>query len=300
MMNKEALFYKKEEDKIRCSLCPHNCLIAEGKRGVCKVREVIRENDGELKLYSLNYGEITSVSLDPIIKKPLYHFHPNSLILSVGSFGCNFKCSFCQNYSISQYRPESKFISPDEMAELSLNMKDNIGIAFTYNEPSIWYEYVLETAKKIKKINKDHKVVIVSNGYISEEPLRELLPYVDALNIDLKGNNEYYKKLCFGSLEEVKRTIKVASEMGKHIEVTTLLIPNENTDNETLKDIGGFLNKVDKTIPLHVSRYFPTYKMEIESTSLDEMKNAYTMLKGYLDNVYLGNLNKEELKYCIE
>lgn len=185
-----------------------------------------------------------------------------------------------------------------QQVEIAMN-KGGITNLESY-ESSLWYEYVLETAKKIKELNKGHKVVIVSNGYISEEPLRELLPYVDALNIDLKGNNEYYKKLCFGSLEEVKRTIKIASEMGKHIEVTTLLIPKENTDNKTLEDIGEFLNEVDKKIPLHVSRYFPMYKMESQSTSLDEMKNAYNMLKGYLDNVYLGNLNKEELKYCIE
>lgn len=298
-MNKRALFYKKEEDKIRCNLCPHNCLISEGHRGICNVRKAMKDEDGELNLYSLNYGEVTSISLDPIIKKPLYKFYPESMILSIGSFGCNFKCSFCQNYDISQYRPKSKFISPEEMAKISLDMEESIGLAFTYNEPSIWYEYVYYTAKKIKEIDSNHKVVVVTNGYISEEPLKALLPYVDALNIDLKGNNEYYKKLCFGSLEEVKRTIKIAVEMGKHVEVTILLIPDENTDNFTLADIGNFLNKLDRTIPLHISRYFPRYKMDKNATSLQEMRNAYKVLSEKLDNIYLGNLTKAEIEYCM-
>ena len=298
-MNKRALFYKKEEDKIRCNLCLHNCLISEGHRGICNVRKAMKDEDGELNLYSLNYGEVTSISLDPIIKKPLYKFYPESMILSIGSFGCNFKCSFCQNYDISQYRPKSKFISPEEMAKISLDMEESIGLAFTYNEPSIWYEYVYYTAKKIKEIDSNHKVVVVTNGYISEEPLKALLPYVDALNIDLKGNNEYYKKLCFGSLEEVKRTIKIAVEMGKYVEVTTLLIPDENTDNFTLADIGNFLNKLDRTIPLHISRYFPRYKMDKNATSLQEMRNAYKVLSEKLDNIYLGNLTKAEIEYCM-
>lgn len=154
MTRKEALYYKEENGKIRCSLCPHNCLIREGHRGACNVREAKIDEDGFLKLYSLNYGEVTSMAIDPIEKKPLYQFYPGSKILSVGSFGCNFKCSFCQNYSISQYRAESKYISPYEMADMSLNIKDNIGLAFTYNEPSIWFEYVLDVAKTIKSIEK--------------------------------------------------------------------------------------------------------------------------------------------------
>lgn len=298
MMSKEALYYKEENNKIRCSLCPHNCLISEGHKGVCIARETMRDKDGNLKLYSLNYGEVTSMSLDPIEKKPLFHFYPGTQILSIGSFGCNFKCSFCQNYNISQYKAESKFVSPEDMAKISLDIEDNIGLAFTYNEPSIWYEYVLDVSKKIKELNPNHKTVLVTNGYINEKPLRELLPYIDALNMDLKGNKEYYKKLCFGTLEEVERTIKVAFEMGKHIEVTTLLLPDENTDNKTLEDIGEFLSSIDKSIPLHVSRYFPTYKMDKAQTSLEEMKNGYKMLNKYLDNVYLGNLTQDEYEYC--
>ena len=233
------------------------------------------------------------------IKKPLYNFYPGSNILSIGSFGCNFKCSFCQNYSISQNRPQSNYVSPEEMAHISLEIKNDLGLAFTYNEPSIWYEYVYDVCKKIKFLSKDHKTVLVTNGFISEEPLRKLLPYIDALNVDLKGNDEYYKRLCFGGLDAVKNTIRDASEMGCHIEITTLLIPNENTDDITLKELGEFLGSVDKNITLHVSRYFPRYKMDKPETSLDDMKKAYQFLSKYLNNIYLGNLTKKELEFCL-
>ncbi|MGL4774678.1 MAG: AmmeMemoRadiSam system radical SAM enzyme [Clostridium sp.] len=299
MMNKEARFYIEENGKIRCSLCPHNCLISEGNRGICNVREAIREN-GKLKLFSINYGEITSIAMDPIEKKPLYHFYPGTQILSIGSFGCNFKCSFCQNYSISQYRAESRFISPEDMANTSIEIEGNMGLAFTYNEPTIWYEYVYEVSKEIKKRNPNHKTVLVTNGYINEEPLRELLPFIDGLNIDLKGNGEYYKRLCFGSLEEVERTIRICKEMGKHVEVTTLLVPGDNTDDETIERIGAFLSSVDRSIPLHISRYFPRYKMDKEQTPIEEIKRAYWRLKEVLEYVYLGNLSEVEKKYCEE
>lgn len=299
-MDKEAMFYEKIDNYINCKLCPHRCSkLKEGQRGACGVREVKKDDDGSLKLYSINYGEITSISMDPIEKKPLYNFYPGSNILSIGSFGCNFKCSFCQNYAISQNRPQSNYVPPEEMANISLEINNNLGLAFTYNEPSIWYEYVYDVCKAIKEINKDHKTVLVTNGFICEEPLIKLLPYVDALNIDLKGNDKYYKKLCFGALKAVENTIKIASEMGCHVEVTTLLIPNENTDYITLRELGEFLGSVDKNIPLHLSRYFPKYKMDTPETSLYDMKNAYEFLSKYLNNIYLGNLTAEELKFCL-
>lgn len=299
-MDKEAMFYEKIDNYINCKLCPHRCSkLKEGQRGACGVREVKKDDYGSLKLYSINYGEITSISMDPIEKKPLYNFYPGSNILSIGSFGCNFKCSFCQNYAISQNRPQSNYVPPEEMANISLEINNNLGLAFTYNEPSIWYEYVYDVCKAIKEINKDHKTVLVTNGFISEEPLRKLLPYVDALNIDLKGNDKYYKKLCFGALKDVENTIKIASEMGCHVEVTTLLIPNENTDDITLRELGEFLGSVDKNLTLHVSRYFPRYKMDKPKTPLDDMKRAYEFLSKYLNNIYLGNLTKEELEFCL-
>lgn len=298
MMNKEALCYKNEDNKIRCYLCPHNCLISEGGVGVCKVREVHSDN-GELKLFSINYGEITSIALDPIEKKPLYNFFPGNNILSIGSFGCNFRCSFCQNYSISQYKSESRYVPPDEMCRIILETENSIGVAFTYNEPSIWYEYVFDVAKKLKEEDKNKKVVLVTNGYINKEPLKEILPYIDAMNIDLKGNDEYYKKLCFGRIEPVKEAIKLAYDNNCHIEVTTLLISGENSSIETIMEIGCFLESIDKNIPLHISRYFPRYKMDNEMTSLEDMKKAYNLLKQKLNYVYLGNLSEKEYNYIV-
>ena len=190
-MNKEALYYQKEENTIKCKLCPHRCVIQEGKSGACRVRVAKKDENGELRLYSTNYGEITSIALDPIEKKPLNQFYPRSRILSIGTFGCNFKCPYCQNHRISQDKPETKFVSAKDMAIISKEIIDNIGLAFTYNEPIIWYEYVLDVCKNIKKINPEQKTVLVTNGYINEEPFKELLPYIDAINIDLKGGKDF-------------------------------------------------------------------------------------------------------------
>lgn len=292
----ECYFYKKDGDKLRCTLCPHNCLIKKEHTGICGVRKAVI-SDKDLKLISLNYGEITSISLDPIEKKPLINFYPHSQILSIGSFGCNFKCSFCQNYSISQYKAESKHIDICEMTDIILNMDNNLGLAFTYNEPSIWYEYVFNLSKNIKEKNKDKKIVLVTNGFINEAPLLKLLPFVDALNIDLKGDSDYYQNICFGFLEPVRNTIRLAYEQGKHIELTLLLVPNENTDANILKEIGEFIQSVDRSIPLHLSRYFPRYKMLQNQTTLEQMKFAYHLLKDYLDNIILGNLTEHEKEY---
>ncbi|WP_242948006.1 AmmeMemoRadiSam system radical SAM enzyme [Clostridium baratii] len=295
---KEAQFYKEEKGMIRCYLCPHNCLIKENEVGRCKVRKAI-STFGELKLYTLNYGNLTSAQIDPIEKKPLSEFYPGSKILSVGSFGCNFTCSFCQNYSISQERPHIQEITPEELASIVCTTKDNLGVAFTYNEPSIWYEFVYETSKIIKEMDSSKKVVIVTNGYISEEPLKKLLPFVDAMNVDLKGDDCYYKRLCTGRISPVKNTIKLAKEFGVHVEVTTLLVPGENTNDEFLKDLSEFIGGIDKNMPLHLSRYFPRYKMEKDFTSLSEMKEAYRSLSLNLNNIYLGNLSEGEKKYIL-
>lgn len=295
-MKKEALFYKHENDKVRCSLCPHNCLISKDSKGICGVRECIEE-DNQLKLFTVNYGEITSMSIDPVKKKPLYHFYPDKNILSIGTFGCNFKCNFCQNHSISQSKAESQFISVEAMSDIILNQKDSIGIAFTYNEPCIWYEYVYDVAKEIKRRNKDFKIVLVTNGFINGEPLRQLLPYVDAMNIDLKGDDEFYRRICAGTLEPVKNSIKIANSMGCHIEVTTLLISGENNSYETINDLGDFISSVNRDIIFHVSRYFPGYHMKRPMTELADLKNTYRLLKSKLEHVYVGNVNSEELAY---
>jgi len=284
-MKTEAMFYEKFKDKIHCFLCPHNCVIENGHFGKCNVR--IHE-DG--KLFTINYGEITSASLDPIEKKPLYYFKPHSNIFSVGSFGCNFKCSFCQNYSISQYKAKSQYVSSESLVETILAMKDNIGVAFTYNDPSIWYEYVYDCAKLLKETNPSTVVVLVTNGYINEEPLKKLLPFVDAMNIDLKSfNNEYYKNLCGGSLEPVLKTIKIAAK-ACHVEITTLLVSEKNDNIEEVEEIAKFLSSIDKDIPLHLSRYFPRYKLENSPTDINFMIEAEIVAKRYLNKVKLGNI----------
>ncbi len=279
------MFYEQLKDKVHCYLCPHNCVIENGHIGKCNVRT---NEDG--KLYSLNYGEITSASLDPIEKKPLYFFKPGSYILSVGSYGCNFVCGFCQNYSISQQIAKSELVTKEELVDTILTTKDNIGIAFTYNEPSIWYEYVYDCAKLLKETNKDSSVVIVTNGYISEEPLKMLLPYVDAMNIDLKSySNRYYKELCGGSLQPVLKTIEVASK-ACHVEITTLLVSEENDSLEEVEEIAKFLSSIDKDIPLHLSRYFPRYKLLNSPTDLKFMRDAEITARRYLNRVMLGNV----------
>ncbi|MDF2612340.1 MAG: radical protein [Clostridia bacterium] len=284
-MKTEALFYEKIKDKVHCFLCPHNCVIKDGHFGKCNVR--IHE-DG--KLFTINYGEVTSISLDPIEKKPLYYFRPSTQILSVGSFGCNFTCDFCQNYSISQSVAQSTFVPKEDLVETVMTTKNNIGIAFTYNEPSIWYEYVYDSAKLLKEADKNASTVLVTNGYISEEPLKELFPYIDAMNIDLKSfSTRYYKDLCGGSLNPVLKTIEMAAK-ACHVEITTLLVTGENDSLEEVEEIARFLNTVNPDIPLHLSRYFPRYKLQSAPTDISFMRKAEETAGRYLHKVILGNI----------
>jgi len=298
-MIKEASYYEKiDKNNVWCKLCPHNCKIPCGKSGICIARKAIRDENEDTILINSNYEAITSFAIDPIEKKPFYHFYPGTNILSVGTFGCNFKCSFCQNYSISQQEVPYKKVSSEQLVESILSTPNNIGIAFTYNEPFIWYEYVLESAKLLKEKSNEKKVVLVTNGYVNKEPLEKLLPFIDAMNIDLKGNDNYYKSLCKGSLNPVLQTIETAYKSGCHIEVTTLLVTDENTDEKSLIDIRDFLSNLNPNIPLHISRYFPMYKQTSQATSLEVMKKSYDILKEKLNNVYVGNVSEEEKK-CI-
>jgi pyruvate formate lyase activating enzyme len=290
----DALFFEKHGDRVKCLLCPHNCIIAEERFGLCSVRT---NKDGVLK--TINYGEITAMAIDPIEKKPLYHFKPGKNILSVGSFGCNFSCDFCQNYSIAQYKANSKYLPPEELVNRCLDLENNIGIAFTYNEPSIWYEYIYETSKQLKETDPHAGVVLVTNGYIETEPLLELLPYIDAMNIDLKSFEQgYYKKVCGGQLGPVLTTIKNA--VGKcHIEITTLLVNGLNDSKEEVEQIASYLGNLDKNIPLHLSRYFPSYKMDNPPTRLEVMLESRDIAKKHLNYVYLGNMGDVDTStYC--
>lgn len=293
----DALYWKSEGDKVRCSLCPHHCLIGNGKTGICSVRI---NQDGILK--TINYGEIASMSVDPIEKKPLYHFHPGKRILSVGTFGCNFSCDFCQNYSIAQLKGSSEFLPPEQLVASCSAPRDNIGIAFTYNEPIIWFEYVLDTVKKLKEVHPYMKAVLITNAYISEEALKDIIPFIDAMNIDLKSSrNEYYKKICGGSVEPVKRTIETAYQNKCHVEITTLVVNGLNDSMEEVEEIASFLASLDKNIPLHLSRYYPAYKMTRPATDTDVMLQAREVASKHLNYVYLGNMgNVDNSTYCPE
>ncbi len=284
-MKKEALYYETSKDKIHCLLCPHSCNISNGNSGRCKVR--VNENG---VLYTINYGEVTSIALDPISKKPLRYFKQGSKILSVGSYGCNFTCKFCQNYKISQFKADSQFISKEELLKLIIETENNIGIAFTYNEPSIWYEYVYDCAKYIKGYDKNLSVVLVTNGYLNKAPLESLLPYVDAVNIDLKSwKDSYYRQICGGTLSPVLESIKLASKYC-HVEVTTLLVTGENDNLEEVEEIAKYIAEIDPYIPLHLSRYFPKYLMDAPATDIGFMIEAEKIANKYLKRVVLGNI----------
>lgn len=279
----EARYYKKyDKDEVHCLLCPHYCMIKPGGLGRCRARKNI---DGTL--YSINYGKLTSYGFDPVEKKPLYHFYPGKSIFSIGTFGCNFDCDFCQNWEIVQTKSLFMEVANDDILSLAL-AKDSIGIAYTYNEPTISYEFVLDMAKLVRE--KNMKNVLVTNGYINREPLLELLPLIDAMNIDLKAiDDSFYKNICKGRLEPVLETIKTAAK-NTHVEITTLLIDGENTSVEQIERLSQKIAEIDKGIPLHLSRYFPNNRMNLPPTKVDTLIEARNIARKYLDYVYLGNL----------
>lgn len=284
---KLAMFFNKIEDlKVECFLCPHKCIIGPDNLGVCGTRENIKGS-----LYALNYGKVTSIALDPIEKKPLNHFKPGSMILSVGSFGCNLKCSFCQNWTIAQENPKCYKITPKELTKkaVELTSKGNIGIAFTYNEPSIWYEFVYDTSILSKEANLSN--VLVTNGYIERKALEKLIPFIDAMNIDLKAyTHSFYRDICKGQLKHVKDTIEFAASKC-HVEVTMLIIPGLN---DSIQDIGlasKWLSYISPDIVLHLTRFFPNYKMkDVMPTPIQILESAKKEALKYLNFVYFGNV----------
>lgn len=299
-MKKEAMFYEAFEDHVICRLCPHECNIKEDSRGMCRVRGALRDENGTLRLYTFNYAKVSSLAVDPVEKKPLVRFCPGTLILSAGSYGCNMKCLFCQNYHIAHEDPQTILMSPEDMLEKVRQHRESIGLAFTYNEPTVWYEYILDTAQLIKREMPEKKIVLVTNGYINPEPLRKLLPYIDAMNIDLKGDNEFYKSICSGGMKAVMESIRLADEKGVHVEVTTLIIGERNSDEKTLAEIGEFIRSVNPDITLHISRYFPCYRMSDPPTDIETMKKAYHILKKILRDVRPGNVTSEEFRRITE
>jgi pyruvate formate lyase activating enzyme len=290
-MQKDARFWKTSGDKkVQCHLCPHNCNIKDGRLGICSVRK--NENG---KLYTLIYGSCSSVAADPIEKKPLYHFYPGTNAFSLGTVGCNFKCEHCQNYSISTASPEYFYIReimPKQAVELAREQNCQ-GIAWTYNEPTIWHEYSFDSAKLAKKAGL--YTVYVSNGYINEEPLKDIAPFLDAMNVDVKAFNErFYKKICKARLEPVLQTCERAKELNIHLEVTYLVIPgyNDSTD-EVRRFCSWVVEKLGSSTPVHFSRFHPYYKMtNVSMTPIETLLRIYDIAKetGIL-YPYLGNVS---------
>lgn len=271
-----------------CLICPHRCSPQEGEYGVCGAR--VRRGD---KVISESYGYITSLALDPIEKKPLARFHPGSMILSAGSYGCNLFCSFCQNSSISRGSLRSTravYLSPEDLIARAIDTKKSggIGIAFTYNEPLVGYEYVLDTSILAKKSGL--QTVLVTNGYINEEPLRALLPYIDAMNIDLKaGDDDGYRKLG-GHIAPVLSTLAMANRCC-HVEVTSLIVPGLNDSEDDMRQTAAHIARIDNNIPLHVSRFFPRYHMsDSAATPVDTVHSLQKIAQEQLRYVYTGNL----------
>jgi len=272
---------------IECSLCPHYCKIREGKTGICGVRR----NNGE-RVELTSYGVLSACNSDPVEKKPFYHFFPGNKILSIGSYGCNMRCDFCQNHSISQFVPEKMKAgyTPDRIAAMALGLSSNIGIAFTYNEPVIWYEYIRDVAITIKDAGM--YTAIVSNGYVNPEPLEEIIQFTDAFNIDLKAfNNAFYRELTGSDISHVKKSLKQIATAGKHLEITTLIIPRQNdSEAEMAAESEWIAAELGRDVPLHLSRYYPMHKRNDPPVSEGSLRKLYDAASKNLDYVYLGNM----------
>ncbi len=291
--------YKK---RAVCPVCPHHCSLKEGQYGRCRARK-----NEKGTIICVNYGKITALALDPVEKKPLRHFFPGSMILSAGSYGCNLSCPFCQNYQISMAGskeketadyvtdeaaaeiPDFREMSPEELAELAeaLRGRGNIGVAFTYNEPLVGYEFVRDTARLVRR--RGMKNILVTNGTAELPVLEELLSCIDAMNIDLKGfTRDYYRKLG-GDLDTVKAFIKRAAQVC-HVELTTLIVPGENDSLEEMERQAGWIAGVDPDIVLHVTRFFPRYRMaDRKATDVELVYRLRDAAGKYLKHVYTGN-----------
>jgi len=291
-MKKEAMLYEKlDNNMVHCYLCGHQCKIAEGKAGIC----LVRKNEAGT-LFSLVYRNAIATNVDPIEKKPLYHFSPGTQSFSIATAGCNFRCGFCQNWEISQMNilevPDyiSRDLGPDAVVSGAIR-KNCQSISYTYTEPTIYFEYAYDCAKIARE--KGLKNVFVTNGYMSKEALQMIQPYLDAANVDLKYfKDESYRKICAGSLQPVLDSIRLMKELGIWVEVTTLVVPGSNDSPEELKGIAEFLSSVDKFIPWHISRFFPNYKFtDLDATPEAALKIAEEIgYKAGLKYVYVGNV----------
>ncbi len=298
---KEAMFYESLNGKVKCRLCNHYCVISEGNRGICGVRE-----NQKGKLYSLIYGKSVSVGVDPIEKKPLFNFYPGTASYSIASVGCNFRCHNCQNWTISQM-PKGKGgkivgddLSPEKIVE-NAKSRGCKSIAYTYTEPTIFFEYAHDTARLAQK--EGIKNVFVTNGYTSAEAIKEIAPFLDAANVDLKSFREdFYHKVCGAKLQPVLDNIKLYKELGIWVEVTTLLIPGYSDDEYQLKEIARFIRSVGEDIPWHITAFYPAFNLpDVTPTTVKSLRKARDIgIKAGLRYVYEGNIPGEggENTYC--
>lgn len=287
-------FQQKVGSKVRCGICPHFCTMEEREIGTCGGRKVV---EGEL--IAINYGQISSLQLDPIEKKPLYNFFPGSEILSVGPNGCNLSCAWCLNWEISQSDGlPTRMVLPDELVGM-VEAVDGIGVAYTFAEPLIWFEYVRDVGEILHERGLVN--ILLSNGYINAAPLKKLLPITDAFNIDLKFvDSQCYENFCGGNLDDVQRTIRMIYDSGKHLELTHLLVSELSTDLGKVEEVLNWIAEIDPAIPLHLTRYFPANRFDKPATDMQFMSDAFERAKSILDWVYISNIwnGIGENSYC--
>ena len=285
------LYHSLESGKVSCVLCHHNCQILPGKSGICGVRQ---NREGEL--FTRVYGNVIAAHVDPIEKKPLYHFLPGTSSFSVATIGCNFRCSFCQNWQISQaskdkdLKKNGQEYSPEDIVYIAKKHRCQ-SIAYTYTEPTIYFEYAFDTARLAKKEGLAN--VFVTNGYMSKEALETIHPYLDACNVDLKAFKEdFYKEMCGAHLEPVLDSIKLMKKLDIWVEITTLIIPGRNDSEQELAQIARFIKEIDPDIPWHISRFHPDYKyVDANATPVESLRLAYNIAKNEgLRFIYIGNV----------
>lgn len=282
---REALYYQVEGSLVKCELCPNYCTLSDGDVGRCRGKKAI---DG--KLFAINYGLYASLAVDPIEKKPLHRYKPRTNVLSIGPNSCNMNCNFCQNWVISQQACPTKNITTNQLAEL-VRQYSPWQVAFTYTEPLMWYEFILDFVKDFPEIN----IILVTNGYLCTKPFLDILPHVSAMNIDLKGiNKSFYETLCAASIDPVLENIQLAYEAGIHLEITNLLIPGFNDSDDDVNRLCSFIRSISPEIPLHISAYHPSYKLRVQATDIERIKHACKIASTYLKYVYAGNVHIPE------
>ncbi|MDC7220514.1 MAG: AmmeMemoRadiSam system radical SAM enzyme [Spirochaetales bacterium] len=287
-MKEGRFFLPSSGGRVECVLCPRHCVLSPGQTGFCGVR-ANREGKG----LSLNYGSLSAVQIDPIEKKPLSHFKPGTDILSLGSYGCNLSCLYCQNHQIARDSDLFRFARGGEEITPSMILEQLAaplaGVAYTYNEPTVWWEFMIDCAGLVKE--KGFANVMVTNGYIEPEPLRELLPLIDAFSVDLKGySEEFYRDVSGGRLAPVKRTLKSIVEAGRHLEVEYLVVPGKNDEEASFEELMlWYARELGADVPLHINRYFPRHKMSLPATPIDRLLALYDIACKYLSHVHIGN-----------